>query len=711
MSTVPTPYAELEIGLHRLAAEAYQVELRFTHPESEAEVPPEKGLLTVDFAALLALQQNPRAYGEALAAQVFASEAIRLLYGKAKTAVEASGLFLRLRLLVGPTAPELNGLRWELLSDPETRAPFATSEKILFSRFMVSRDWRPVKLRPKSDLAALIAVAAPPDLDRYQLAAVDRDGEIARAQAGLGGIRSSVLGRDEPLTLDRLVARLREGIDVLSLVCHGALVRGQTPYLFLQDEDGNAARVEGAALAERLRELPRLPRLVVLASCESGGTADGSTQAALAPLLAEAGVPAVVAMQGQVSMETVEKAIPVFFSELGKDGQIDRALAVARGGVRERSDSWMPALFLRLKSGRIWYEPGFSNGGGAAGDFAKWKSICRQVRRGKFIPILGPDFGEVVTGTSRELAGRLADAEKFPLETDERSDLAKVMQYLIIDQDREYARSAVVKQLRAQVLERNGDRLDAGLRSRPLGEIFDAIVPDAIPDNARSREETCPYRILSGLPGKIFINAGAETLLYKSLKAAGKQPSLLACNWRPTEESHPREPRFEGKPSAETPVVYHPFGVFAQPDSLVLTEDDFFDYLIATSAYKLIPTTVRGSLTQSSLLFLGFPLEGWTFRILFRLIMTLEGCAKLKQFSHVGVQVDPEAHSRADVERARKYLQSYFGAERGRGEPRIDVYWGSAADFLKELNSQLAETQDEDEPVSVSSTVVAGGWY
>jgi hypothetical protein len=698
MSALPTPYAELEVGLHRLAADAYQVELRFTHPESEAEVPPEKGLLTVDFAALLALQQNPRAYGEALAAQIFASEAIRLLYGKAKTAVEAGNLFLRLRLLVGPTAPELNGLRWELLSDPETRAPFATSEKILFSRFMVSRDWRPVKLRPKSDLAALIAVAAPPDLARYQLAAVDRDGEIARAQSGLGGIRSSVLGREEPLTLDRLVSRLREGIDILYLVCHGALVRGQTPYLFLQDEAGNVIRVEGAALAERLRELPQLPRLAVLASCESGGTADGSTQAALAPLLAEAGVPAVVAMQGQVSMETVEKAIPVFFSELGKDGQIDRALAVARGGVRERSDAWMPALFLRLKSGRIWYEPGFSNGEGGTGDFAKWKSICRQVRRGKFIPILGPDFGEVLTGTSRELAGRLADAEKFPQDADERTDLAKVMQYLIIDQDREYA----------QVLERIGDRLDTGVRSRPLGEILDAIVPDI---DERRQDETCPYRILSRLPGRIFINAGAETLLYKSLKAAGKQPSLLACNWRPTEESHPREPRFEGTPSAETPIVFHPFGVFAQPDSLVLTEDDFFDYLIATSAYKLIPTAVRGSLTQSSLLFLGFPLEGWTFRILFRLIMTLEGCAKLKQLSHVGVQVDPEAHSRADVERARKYLQSYFGAGRGRGEPRIDVYWGSAADFLKELNSQLAETKDEDEPVSVSSTVVAGGWY
>ena len=114
---------------------------------------------------------------------------------------------------------------------------------------------------------------------------------------------------------------------------------------------------------------------------------------------------------------------------------------------------------------------------------------------------------------------------------------------------------------------------------------------------------------------------------------------------------------------------------------------------------------MRGSLTDSSLLFLGFPLESWTFRVLFRLIMTLEGCAKLKQYSHVGVQVDPEAHSQADVERARKYLESYFGADRsagrGRGEPRIDIYWGSAADFLKELHSQLAKTKEDEDQVSM----------
>ena len=45
-------YAELEIGLHRLTAEAWQVELRFSDPESKAEVPPEKGPAALDLAEL-----------------------------------------------------------------------------------------------------------------------------------------------------------------------------------------------------------------------------------------------------------------------------------------------------------------------------------------------------------------------------------------------------------------------------------------------------------------------------------------------------------------------------------------------------------------------------------------------------------------------------------------------------------------------------------
>lgn len=71
----------------------------------------------------------------------------------------------------------------------------------------------------------------------------------------------------------------------------------------------------------------------------SGEQATPSAQAALAPRLAAAGVPAVLAMQGRISMDTVAAAMPRFFSELIRDGRLDRAMAVARGLVRGRPDA------------------------------------------------------------------------------------------------------------------------------------------------------------------------------------------------------------------------------------------------------------------------------------------------------------------------------------------------------------------------------------
>ena len=92
-------------------------------------------------------------------------------------------------------------------------------------------------------------------------------------------------------------------------------------------------------------------------------------------------------MQDKISMQTVAEFMPVFFHELQRDGQIDRALAVARGAVRQRPDHWMPALFMRLKSGRIWYVPGFGDEGN---DFEKWSSLVGFVQERTCTPILGP---------------------------------------------------------------------------------------------------------------------------------------------------------------------------------------------------------------------------------------------------------------------------------------------------------------------------------
>ncbi len=705
-----TSYAEIEIALRRSDAGSYQAELRFTDPEDEAERPPARGTAAFDLAELLALHHQPDAYGQALAESLFGENPrLRELYGKARAAVEAAGRTLRFRLFIRPSAAELHALRWELLHDPETGRCLATSEHTLFSRFLVSHDWRPVRLRPKEDLKALVAVSAPSNAGKYKLAEIEKDDEIARARDSLAGIAVTFAGAEEPLTLGRLVAGLRDatgrGVDILYLVCHGLLNRRQVPHVVLQNDDGTAAPVAGQKLADRIADLSQPPRLVVLASCQSGGTESGTDAegratalSSLAPRLARAGVPGILAMQGRISMETIKEAMPVFFRELLVDGQIDRALAVARGHVRDRPDAWMPALYLRLKRGLIWYEPGFA---GVRDDFEKWSSICEQARRGKLIPILGPDLGAHVWGTSRELARGLAAGHGFPMAPHERDDLAKVAQYLVINQDRQYAQRQVLKQFSEMVVARHPDLAAGGVGK----DFLDRVVEQHL------RDEDDVYRILADLDSEIYVAASPETVLEKALETRGRPPETLFCHWRSTPTEHPAPPRRErdGEPTRDRPVVYYVFGVFPRWSSVVLTEDEFFDYLIASSSYRLVPEVVTGSLTEGSLIFLGFQLNDWRFRVLFRQIMTLGGSYDLRHRTHVGVQVNPEGQSVEDVRRACRYLEKYFATDRGVGlkEPAIDIYWGSPEDFLRELKRQLAKPR----PQAVKTDEPVEGWF
>ena len=252
------------------------------------------------------------------------------------------------------------------MRDPNDGSPL-TDEAIVFSRYLGSQDWRPVGLRAKSGLRSLVAVAGPTDVGEFgaerQLAAVDVAAEVERARQGMAQLPTQVLAEHGEVTLERLCDELREGCDILYLVCHGYLAEGEEPILLLEDEDGRGDPVRAIELVERIRDLQARPRLVVLASCQSGGagdearTEDSGVLAALGPRLAEVGIPAVVAMQGNISVATVSRFMPVFFRELQRDGQIDRAMAAARGAVRDRHDWWTPVLFMRLRTGRIWYAP------------------------------------------------------------------------------------------------------------------------------------------------------------------------------------------------------------------------------------------------------------------------------------------------------------------------------------------------------------------
>jgi len=554
-------------------------------------------------------------------------------------------------------------------------------EQMIVSRFLASgQDWRPIRLRPKADLTALVVIANPQNLTSYKLAPVDVAGELARTQEAMAGIQVTALAAGGAVPLNDFAAKLRKGFDILYLVCHGVL-DGDEPHLFLDDTD---LPIPGTDLVQRIRELDQRPRLVVLASCQSAGKG-GVGLSGLGPRLAEAGVPAVVAMQGNIFMNTASEFMKRFFTELLADGQIDRAMSVARGDVRNNNDYWMPVLFLRLRSGRIWYVPGFD------GEFEQWGSICRFVRNGACVPILGPDVYEDFFGTARGLATELAKDADFPLDSHDQTDLAKVAQYILTQNSEQDVRGKVLDESIAQ-LEKAGAQL--------LGKPVNGMAPvDLITEMVTElvKKDDNPVTILAGMNAKVFVNASSHSVLeifLSQTKMNGKlkQPIPLISEWRDERRDDRRKPEFLGDTTAERPYVYYVFGKIAQESTWVLTEDDFFDYLIRTSRYQLMPPVVSDALVDNSLLFLGFALDDWKFRVLFRMIQAKDGRELLRKYNHVGVQLDPGETTIANARRAKKYLERYFL------NSKIDIYWGTAADFLRELKVQL-----EKNPASLST--------
>jgi hypothetical protein len=188
--------------------------------------------------------------------------------------------------------------------------------------------------------------------------------------------------------------------------------------------------------------------------------------------------------------------------------------------------------------------------------------------------------------------------------------------------------------------------------------------------------------VLAAQPFPLYITTNPDGLLEAALVAAGKAPRALLCPWNDYVERS--QDAYDETPSVERPLVYHLFGSLDEPDSLVLTEDDYFNYLIGvTSNRKLIPEVVRRALADTALLFLGFRMDDWNFRVIFRSFMRQEGRGRRRKYTHVAAQLDPEEGRIREPERARRYLESYFQSD------AVSIYWGSSDDFIRDLAARL----------------------
>jgi hypothetical protein len=739
----PVKYAELQIGLQLWGASEFEVEVVYSDSSGPGEqrlTGDAPRLAAFDREQLLALTPHPRDYGRALGRALFAAPEVAAFFAQSAQAAAAlvdpkspddkPGCPLQVRLYLGRRVSALHDLRWETLCDPRDGEFLATKETIVFSRYLSSPYYRPLRSRDPGDRLKVVAVVADPanateltvGSRRRRLTRIDAPGELGRLRPALDPTHyeQSELAGPGAATLDGIVERAGAGCDILYLVCHGELIEGD-PWLWLVDTDNRAARTSGVVLVTRLMELLHQPQLVVLASCQSGGVGRGELQtddngalAALGPRLAEAGIPAVLAMQGNVTASTVGAFMPTFFRSLATDSAVDVAVASARRqqSVRDRDDFWAPVLFTRLQSGRIWSPQGLETGGRT--NFRAWDGFLANLENGQATALLGLGLLEPLLGSREEVAEQWAQRYEYPLASYRREDLTQVAQYLAVQQGILFPGTELTRQMKRELL----CRFDAERRRALEGAALNQILREARP-LYREAAGIDPHEVLAGLPFRAYLSASGDDLMTDALSASTveierdgrresvpRDPQVRYFNWQATSEAGEDEPVVlekpppgrpfarsggtVGRPPANRPLVYHLFGHFDYPDTLTLTEDNYIDHLISLTQNRgQIPKAVTSALVDSALLFLGFRFDDWSFRVLFRSIIRLQGSERLGQYTNVAVQIDPERDRIADPQMARRYLEDYFG----KTGAKINVYWGSVPRFVRELRDRWQTRQ------------------
>jgi hypothetical protein len=250
---------------------------------------------------------------------------------------------------------------------------------------------------------------------------------------------------------------------------------------------------------------------------------------------------------------------------------------------------------------------------------------------------------------------------------------------LATSQQLSFPQQELVSHLRREMLQRYADDLPPKVDDADLDRLVSIVGA-----KWRARDPDEPHRVLAALRLPVYVTANYDNLLADALTEAGRSPQVEFCRWNDDLAQLPsiydREPEY--RPTPERPLIFHLFGHLKFPGSLLLTEDDYFDFLIgATRNQDLIPAAVRRALADKGLLFLGFQLDDWNFRVLFRSLIAQEGRRRRRRYVHVAAQIDPEEGRILDPERARKYLEDYFEQS---GD--ISIYWGPPDRFMQELN-------------------------
>jgi hypothetical protein len=192
----------------------------------------------------------------------------------------------------------------------------------------------------------------------------------------------------------------------------------------------------------------------------------------------------------------------------------------------------------------------------------------------RYPPELRPPSGAQL---SRELAAECAFGTRFPDE--DPGNLQRVALAYEIDSSRSRLIDAIVS------------AVDAGPEPSPM------------------------LAALARLDFPLVITTNYDQLFERALQAAGKQPRV--CVYKP--EAEPTTDFRNATP--QSPVIYKLHGDIAHRDSIVVTDEDYIQFVLRMSdkePYDPVPLSLKFFLTGWTTLFVGYSLLDYNLRLLFK---------------------------------------------------------------------------------------------
>jgi len=295
-----------------------------------------------------------------------------------------------------------------------------------------------------------------------------------------------------------------------------------------------------------------------------------------------------------------------------------------------------------------------------------------------------PAFYDEVHTIDHQLAKMWATLTKYPMS--DGHSWARVAQYLQVDRKKvpvpgtEYLRF-LKRRLLAMARSKKGYEEKVRQLEGWVDELsFSHIATDLdYPTFQADRED--PLLLLAKLPLPVYITTSYSDFLERALLKTGKRPSTQICFF--TEKSRKGItnylPDSNYLPDITRPVVYHLFGMEEYRPGMVLSEDDYLDFLMRVDAIigsqKDYPTDLSLAFSDSSLLLLGYRMRDWDFRTLFRLILK----ARQQQQPGIAIQFKPSLGQKDYETSAFSYLQRYFENQ------KFEIRWSNTDKFIHDL--------------------------